>query len=88
MSLSIEQKVIEIISKYIEEGQEALSLDTKLEDSGLDSMGVVEVLFDIEDFFGITMLVADDIEERFNLGNTGDIVDEITRLINEKDSAT
>ena len=88
MADSIEQKVIDIISQYTEVDRNELSLDTKLEDSGLDSMGVVETLFDLEDYFAVAMPDSDEIQERFNLGTIGDIVVELKRLTSEKEVAS
>ena len=88
MADSIEKKVMDVISKYSDVSRDSLSLSTTLEDSGLDSMGVVETLFDLEDFFAVTMPDSDDIQDRFNLGTIGDIVTELQRLMSEKEAVS
>ena len=50
----IEQKVEEILSKKLDVGLDKISLETRLaEDLGLDSFGAVELMFELEEAFGL-----------------------------------
>lgn len=87
MADSIEKNVFDIISSHSEVARDKLTLDSKLEDVGLDSMGVAETLFDLEDFYGVAIPDSDDIQERFNLGTIGDLVSVLEKLTSEKETA-
>ena len=55
---------------------EALVPDAPLESLGIDSLGVAELLFNVEDEFGITLP-----PEPVQLPTIGDVVDYIDRLV-------
>ena len=55
---------------------EALTPEAPLEGLGIDSLGVAELLFNVEDEFGITLP-----PEPVQLPTVGDVVDYIDRLI-------
>ena len=55
---------------------EALTREAPLEGLGIDSLGVAELLFNVEDEFGITLP-----PEPVQLPTIGDVVDYIDRLI-------
>ena len=55
---------------------EALAPDAPLESLGIDSLGVAELLFNVEDEFGITLP-----PEPVQLPTIGDVVDYIDRLV-------
>jgi len=88
MTSSVEDNVLDIISKYAEISRDQLTLDVKLEDTGLDSMGVVETLFDLEELYAVDIPDSDAIQDRFNLGTIRDIIRELEKLIAAKESAT
>jgi acyl carrier protein len=53
-----------------------------LDELGLDSMGILEVMFKLEDSFGVKMP-----EERVPIRTVQDIVDIVDRLVRERDGA-
>jgi len=55
---------------------EALTLEAPLEGLGIDSLGVAELLFNVEDEFGITLP-----PEPVQLPTIGDVVGYIDRLV-------
>jgi acyl carrier protein len=55
---------------------EALTLEAPLEGLGIDSLGVAELLFNVEDEFGITLP-----PEPVQLPTVGDVVGYIDRLV-------
>jgi acyl carrier protein len=57
---NIEQKVKEIIAKKLNVGLERVNGDTRLaEDLGVDSFGAVELMFEIEEAFGLKIADSD-----------------------------
>ena len=53
-NLEIEQKVKEILSKKLDVEPGKIALETRLaEDLGVDSFGAVELMFEIEEAFGL-----------------------------------
>lgn len=61
---------------------EALTPDAPLEGLGIDSLGVAELLFNVEDEFGVT-LPSDPVE----LPTLGDVVRHIDQLVAQRDQA-
>jgi len=64
MSGSVEQKVIEIIAEQAVLDVSDIKMDATLEDLGIDSLGLVESIFAIEEAF--------DIQVPFNANDPGD----------------
>ena len=62
---------------------EALTPEAPLEGLGIDSLGVAELLFNVEDEFGITLP-----PEPVQLPTIGDVVDYIDRLIAAQKAGT
>lgn len=87
MSQSVEDDVLDIIAKYSEMSRDELTVETKLEDTGIDSMGVAEALFDFEDHFQIDIPDSEEIEDRFNFETIGDMIKQLEPLLAEKESA-
>ncbi|WP_334190452.1 acyl carrier protein [Noviherbaspirillum sp.] len=67
-----------LVSKY-QLAPEKLTPDARLEELGVDSLGVMELLFQVEDEFSIR-LPSDQVE----LPTIGDVVDYIDRLVAEQ----
>jgi acyl carrier protein len=57
--------VLEILARRAKLDASALSLETPLASAGIDSIGVVETIFEIEERFGITIPDSDSAEDRF-----------------------
>jgi acyl carrier protein len=71
-----------LVSEY-QLAPEKLTPDARLEELGVDSLGVMELLFQVEDEFGIR-LPSDQVE----LPTIGDVVDYIDRLVAEQHADT
>lgn len=59
-------KLQNIIKKYTKVDLSKINLDTSLEEIGITSLDIAEIVFDIETEFEIDLLEEDDIQERFN----------------------
>lgn len=53
MSVDVKEKVVEIIAELAVLEPSDISLDQSLEDLGVDSLGLVESIFAIEETFGV-----------------------------------
>lgn len=64
----------------------ALARDTRLEDLGIDSLKTIEILFQVEDAFGIRIPSVQE-QPMQELHSVGDLVDLIEGLVAQKTSA-
>ena len=78
-----EEQVLEIVQKHTINENVTITRDVKVEDSGIDSYGLIEVIFELEDQLGI------DIPFNANDGtfndakNVGDLIDDVMALIDK-----
>lgn len=81
--MSIEKKVIAIIAEQAVLEPSDVSLDSTLEDLGIDSLGLVESIFAIEEEFDISVPfnANDPSESDFNIENVASIIAGIEKLI-------
>jgi len=80
----IKEKIYDIFAKEARIEREKLALDTKLEELGIESLDMVQILFGIEDTFDV--YVPQD-EDDFKLVTMKDVVDGVKQLLAEKASA-
>jgi acyl carrier protein len=74
MDREILGKVIKLVAKYADCSPAELSANTRLSETGIESIGVAELIFDLESEYDIHIEDTDEIQNRFNLGTIGDIV--------------
>ncbi|ABF63953.1 phosphopantetheine-binding [Ruegeria sp. TM1040] len=84
--MSTQDKVIAIIAEQAVLEPSDVSLDSTLEDLGIDSLGLVESIFAIEEEFDISIpFNANEPEQSdFDISNVAAIVTGIDKLIAEK----
>jgi len=84
--MSIEDKVIAIIAEQAVLEPSDVSPDSTLADLGIDSLGLVESIFAIEEEFDISVPfnANDPSESDFNIENVATIIAGIEKLIAEK----
>lgn len=84
----IEQKIVNLIVEYgnIEKGE--LNSMSKLNETGIDSLGVVELIFSIEDHYNVSFEDTDDIASRLDFGTIENVVDLVASAIDKKASST
>jgi acyl carrier protein len=79
------EAIFAILLEHAEDGVEKIDADTVLFDIGIDSVGLVEIIFDIEDRFDVTV---PDSAEMGGVGSefrtAGDVVTAVKRLIEEQ----
>ncbi|MBY6134198.1 acyl carrier protein [Leisingera sp. XS_AS12] len=84
--MSTQDKVIEIIAEQAVLEPSDVTLDSTLSDLGIDSLGLVECIFAIEEEFDISIpFNANEPQESdFDISNVAAIVAGIDKLISEK----
>ena len=84
--MSIQDQVIEIIAEQAVLEPSDVSLDSTLEDLGIDSLGLVESIFAIEEAFDISVpFNANDPQSSdFDISNVAAIIKGIEQLMAEK----
>lgn len=81
--MNVKESVIAIISEQAVLEPSAVSMDQTLEDLGIDSLGVVESIFSIEEKFDISIPFNANQPEKsdFDFSSVASIVDGIERLM-------
>lgn len=78
---AIVTKVQEILSKHARPKPDRITPETSLEAIGIDSLGMVEIIFDLEDAFDISIPESNDIQQRFKAFATVADVIELVRSL-------
>ncbi|MCG6901641.1 MAG: phosphopantetheine-binding protein [Rhodobacter sp.] len=83
---NVQQKVIEIIAEQAVLEVEDVSLDQTLEDLGIDSLGLVESIFSIEEAFDISVPFNANEPEKsvFDISSVAAIVRAVEGLVKEQ----
>ncbi|MBU2993188.1 phosphopantetheine-binding protein [Octadecabacter sp. 1_MG-2023] len=84
--MSIESQVVAIIAEQALLEPSDVSRDKTLEDLGIDSLGLVESIFAIEEAFDITIPfnANDPNESEFDITNVGTIISAIETLVKDQ----
>lgn len=84
--MSVKDKVIEIIAEQAVLDPSDVTLDSTLEDLGIDSLGLVESIFAIEEAFDITVpFNANEPEQSdFDISSVATIIAGIDKLVAEQ----
>lgn len=84
--MDIEKRVISIIAEQAMLEPSDVTLDSSLEDLGIDSLGLVEAIFAIEEAFDINVPfnANEPSESDFDISSVRSIMDGIKRLIKEQ----
>ena len=85
MSDNISADVFEILLSHAENKPDSIDAATNLSEAGIDSLAMVEIIFDLEEKFDITIPNPDEIEGMDTAFNTaGDVVKAVQTLLAEK----
>ncbi len=84
--MNVTDKVIEIIAYQAVLEQSDVTLESTLESLGIDSLGLVESIFAIEEAFDISVPfnANDPSESDFDISTVSSIIEGITKLIAEQ----
>ena len=87
MDNNVEKKVINILAQQALVEVEDIKLESTPDDLGLDSLGIVEVIFALEEEFDISIpFNANDKGENIDITNVSSIVKAIRNFIASKES--
>ena len=83
MSISVQDKVLSIIAEQAMLDISDISLNMSVEDLGLDSLGLVEAIFSMEEFFSINVPfnANDPSASEFDISTVGAIITAIEKLV-------
>ncbi len=86
MSASVKEKVIEIIAEQAVLEVSDIKLDASLEDLGIDSLGLVESIFAIEEAFDISVPfnANEPSESEFDISSVSAIIGAVEKLVAEQ----
>ncbi|MBY8974178.1 acyl carrier protein [Rhodobacteraceae bacterium NNCM2] len=89
MSDEVTSKIIDIIAEQAMMEPGEISPESSLEELGLDSLALVEVVFGIEESFDVSVPfnANDPSESDFDITNVQSIVDGVKKLIADKENA-
>lgn len=84
--IDIEQTILKILAEYTNENLATLSVTMPFEEIGIDSLSLVEIIFDIEEHFDITIPSESEIAERgLSLRCLADVYQLVNTLVAEKE---
>jgi len=81
---STEQTIFDIISKTCSVPRDRITLDSTLKDMDVHSLDAVQVLFEIEDKFDISV---PEREDQYSAGTVRDLIEGVDQLLAEKVAA-
>lgn len=84
--MSVESDVFDILAKYASVPRSEITADAKLTDLEIDSVSLVEIIFDVEEAFDVTVPEQDDSTDAEDFQTAGDVVKAMTALINDSQS--
>jgi acyl carrier protein len=84
MSSSTEQIIFDIIAKTCSIERERITLDSTLKDLDVHSLDAVQVLFEIEDRFDVTV---PEREDQYSAGTVRDLIEGVDQLLAAKAAA-
>ena len=86
MSESVKDRVIQIIAEQAVLEPSDVSMDQSLEDLGVDSMGLVEAIFSIEESFDISVPFNANEPEKseFDITSVASVVSAVEKLVAEQ----
>ena len=88
MSANVKDRIIEIVAEQAVLEPSDITLDQSLDDLGIDSMGLVEAIFSIEESFDIQVPFNANEPEKseFDISSVAAIIKAVERLIAEQKS--
>ncbi len=78
----IATKVLQILTKQARQKPAQVTRETTLESLGIDSLGMVEIIFSLEEEFNISIPESDDIQHRFKgFATVADVIQLVDSLL-------
>lgn len=85
MSATIHDDVIAILTKVLDRTPEAITAETPLTSLGVDSLGMVELIFDLEERFSISIPDSGRLAEMgLKMETVSELVDAVAELVRQR----
>lgn len=85
---SLDDKVLEILAAKAKPSEKEVTLDTPIEETGIDSLSMIEIIFELEEAFDIEIPDPATVEERTKSFQTPrDVAAMVRALLDEKSKA-
>ena len=81
MAQANEQQILEIIQKHTQDPAASVSRDSRIEDTGIDSYGLIEIVFELEEALGIDIPYNANDASFAGAETIGDLLDKLQALI-------
>ena len=85
--MNVSEDVKGVISKVLKVPVDQLTLDTELQNIGAQSLEMIEIIFELEERFGINIPVPEQKEEGLEYETIGAVVQAVQRLTEMKSAA-
>ncbi|MGS1095188.1 acyl carrier protein [Aquamicrobium terrae] len=83
MADQLATEIIDKIKEHAEPGAEEITVNTELTSLGIHSLELTEIIFDLEEKYGIEIEM-NTVEAWSNLKNVGDMIEAVRALIAQK----
>lgn len=83
-------KVVGLIAEKAKVDPATLNRDTQIQDINIDSLDVVEIFFDVEEAFDISIpynVNEEKLSDNANFRTIGNVVDTVSKIVDEKAKA-
>ena len=80
----IEKQILEIIQQHAPNAEGTIDRDSLIEELGIDSFSVVEIIFDVEDKLGIEVAFNANDATLNSAKNVGQILDAVVKFVDEQ----
>ena len=80
----IEQQILSIIQEHAPNADGEIGRDSPIDELGIDSFSVVEIIFDVEDKLGIEIPFNANDATLNSAKNVGQILDAVVKFVDEK----
>ncbi len=89
MSDNVDSAVLDILAKHAELDRSRVTVETPLKNAGVDSLKLVEIIFDLEEHFDISIPDPDYIQDQSSQFRTAsDVIQVVKQLMGKQDKAT
>lgn len=84
MSAEIEQVLIKMIAGHAEVKPETLKASMLVKETGIDSLDIADLMFDLEEHYDIILDDAAELQERFELGTIKDLAKKLEQKLEQE----
>ena len=83
----LEEKILGIVRKHMQDPTATMTPDTKIEDIGIDSYGLIEVVFDLEEELKIDIPYNANDGALREMTTVGELLGELMALVDRSESS-